>query len=87
MKTLTTNIARFVMVSALLAGMTVQAEQTEQTTQQTVVVEVKTVSTTALTTIQSQFLQDLQQQLTDSIAEQANSALSHVVKSVKAMLP
>lgn len=87
MTTLTTKVSRIVLVSLCFAAMTVQAEQNEQTTPQVVVTEANTESLSTLNTIKSELLQDLQQQLKYNITQQATSALSHVVQSVKAMLP
>ena len=64
-----------------------QAEQIDQTAPQTVVTEVKAESLSAINTAKTELLHDLQQQLKDSISQQATSALSHVVQTVKAMLP
>ena len=87
MKTLTTKVGRIVLISVCFAAMTVQAEQIDQTAPKTVVTEVKAESLSAINTAKTELLHDLQQQLKDSISQQATSALSHVVQSVKAMLP
>ena len=87
MKALTTKPGRIILISLCFAAMTAQAEQIEQTTPPPVVTAAKAESLGVIDTVKTELLQDLQQQLKDSITQQATSALSHVVQSVKAMLP
>lgn len=81
MKKLTTNISRMIMVSALLASAAVKAEQ------QVSVVQVHTEVAKELTEVKVNLMQELQQQLTNSIKQQVNSAVSNIAESVKALLP
>ena len=87
MKTLTTKVGRIVLISLCFAAMTVHAEQIEQVSPPAAVTEINEESLSAIDTVKTELLQDLQTQLKDSITQQATLALSHVVQSVKAMLP
>ncbi|WP_019676209.1 hypothetical protein [Arsukibacterium perlucidum] len=84
MKNLTTNISRVIMVSALLASAAVKAEETEQ---QVTVVQLQNEVAKELTEVKANLVEDLQQQLTNSIKQQVNSAVSNIAESVKALLP
>lgn len=84
MKNLTTNITRVIMVSALLASAAVKAEETEQ---QVTVVQLQNEVAKELTEVKANLVEDLQQQLTNSIKQQVNSAVSNIAESVKALLP
>lgn len=84
MKNLTTNITRVIIVSALLASAAVKAEETEQ---QVTVVQLQNEVAKELTEVKANLVEDLQQQLTNSIKQQVNSAVSNIAESVKALLP
>ncbi|WP_372627137.1 hypothetical protein [Arsukibacterium sp.] len=84
MKNLTTIFTRVIIVSALLASAAVKAEETEE---QVTVVQLQNEVAKEITEVKANLVQDLQQQLTNSIKQQVNSAVSNIADSVKALLP
>ena len=83
MNRLNTTLSRIIIVGTFLAA---SAAQAEDVSQQTVAqIEVETVAEQAA--IKDQWVADLQQKLTDSIKQQASSALNQVAQTVKALLP
>lgn len=84
MKNITTHISRLLIISALFATATVSANETEP---QEIVVKVQAEVAKELTEVKANLVKELQQQLTDSIKLQVNSAVSIIGESVKALLP
>ncbi|KKO45929.1 hypothetical protein WG68_07925 [Arsukibacterium ikkense] len=84
MKKLTTNITRLMIISALFASTVVQAD--EKAEQQATVVQVQTEVAKELTEVTANLLQELQQQVTNSIKQQVNSTVSTIAESVKALI-
>lgn len=89
MKNLTTNITRVIIVGALFASSAVIAEEAEQpvTVQPVTVTQLQNEVAKEITEVKASLIQDLQHQLTKSIKQQVNSAVSNIADSVKALLP
>jgi hypothetical protein len=83
MNRLSATLSRIIIVGTFITACAAQAEDvSQQTVAQT---EVETVA--ELAAIKDQWVEDLQQKLTDSIKQQASSALNQVAQTVKALLP
>jgi hypothetical protein len=85
MKTLTTKIARFIIIGTVL---TASAAYAEESSQQEQVIATENQLVTEMIEVNVNLVQDFQQQLTNSIKQQVNSTLNIITKSVQeALLP